>query len=231
MQAGIVALCAVVFASDGQASYPAPFWSFKKVTPNGKYVFIMLGEAERSPIGGFLEPLDAREIRLKYPESGLYPNDGSTVPLWVSQATCYNSELVLASDGVHMIFVSGRVRTPNETGLVFYAKGKSIRSYRIEELVDDWSKCKVIPSTKVVLWSEKKEFDDEKLEYSLITEDGNQLLFDVKTGAILSTRRSALWNRSVIWGIVVFVGFAGLVISFSWIRCKSRKQLEVEKQN
>src|SRR4051794_40464122 len=67
------------------ADSPAPPTSYKKLTPDQKYVFVMLSPfAPDREAGRLIEPYasDVRTIRETYPNSGLYPNDGSTTPLW-----------------------------------------------------------------------------------------------------------------------------------------------------
>jgi len=223
-------LCICAFASDGNASYPAPRWSFKKLTPNGKYIFIMIGEAERSAIGGFLEPSEAMEIRLKYPQCGLYPNDDSIVPLWTIEGMWYSHDLQLTSDGVHMIFVSQIAKASSEVGLVFYENGKIIRSYRIEELVDDWDKCEVVRNTNrntqpTVCWIEKQQLDDEKLEYLLITKEGNQFLFDVTKGTVIS-KSSVTRKNWTICATAFCAILIGLVFYIRWFNRRRRKPIQ-----
>src|SRR5579863_9000098 len=63
-----------------------PKFTYKKVSPNGEFVFVMISPLPLdSDAGSFMEKvaLEIRHIRQVYSQSGLYRNDGSTTPLWI----------------------------------------------------------------------------------------------------------------------------------------------------
>src|SRR6516162_11460738 len=76
-----------------RADKPATPATRTEIIANGKFLFVML-----CPLA--LETEQGKAIRAKYPESGLYKNDGSKEPFWT--VDWYREKVTVASDGVHM---------------------------------------------------------------------------------------------------------------------------------
>src|SRR5919201_540577 len=63
------------------------------VTKNRKFLFVMLPP-----------PYLRREFEPdKYPASGLYPNDGSTRPIWTVEWYSWGRDVDISGDGVHLV--------------------------------------------------------------------------------------------------------------------------------
>lgn len=79
-----------------------PAYSYKKLSPDGKYVFIMIPPISiEDDLLSWNEEARSRivEIRKRYARSGLYLNDNSVDPLWTFDWYAFDVEI--ASDGVH----------------------------------------------------------------------------------------------------------------------------------
>ena len=164
------------------ADSPIPLISYKQISSGGAYVFVMLGDPRHdSAVGGRA----ARKLRQTYPASGLYPNDGSTVPLWT--VDWYARQVDVASDGIHLVRRGPWAMATSDEAVSFFANGQLVRSYIINWLVDD--KSKLHRSVAHFEWQSSGQFDDARLEYTLQTVDGNSFTFEVRTGQIVSENR------------------------------------------
>ena len=180
--AAIIAVTTLHASATAFADSPAPLLSYKRVSPGGAYVFVMLGDPRHD---SWASSPASREIRQAYPASGLYPNDGSTVPLWT--VDWYAGRVDVASDGVHLVRHGPWAMATSDEALSFHANGQLLRSYVINVLVDDKSKLR--RSVSHFDWRSSGRFDDSRLEYTLETVDGNTFTFDVRTGQIVSEHR------------------------------------------
>ena len=203
----LTALITLTAGSSAFADSPARPHSYKRITPGGEYVFVMVAaKPVEADTQGWNEETAAgiREIRRTYARSGLYRNDGSAEPLWT--VDWYAHGVTVASDGVHLIrygpwAVLSRPREEPPSGaaleqeaLSFFGNGELLRTYSIGELVDDPGRLS--RSVAHFDWMAEGRFDDPLSEYTLTTLDGNRFVFDVRTGGIVSEfrgRRFPLW--------------------------------------
>jgi hypothetical protein len=162
---------------------PAPQRSYKKPSPDGRYVFVMLSPHEAE--GGEQD----RALREAYPRSGLYRNDGSNEPLWTVSWYAYPSCVEVASDGTHLVRRGNRGWLMGSEAFSLYAHGQLVRAYTVGQLVAaPWllSKGGEGPKYDWVGWT---EFDDATMSYTVRTKDGNRWVFDVRTGEVVSASR------------------------------------------
>jgi hypothetical protein len=177
-------------------------------SPDKAFVFVMLApKTGGRDMGSHLWQV--------YEQSGLYRNDGSTEPLWT--VDWYAFHTIVASDGVHLIRYGNWTSSYDKEAIAFFANGKLLRTYRINQLVD-------IPillphSVSHFDWLKSDAFDDASLEFSLTTYDGNRIVFDARTGEIISSIRPA----RLIGGPIVAVGFC--VVAWLLIRYWRRKSV------
>lgn len=153
--------------------------SFEQLSPNGKYVFVMLSKTPDQ--GGIVDTLKQR-----YPHSGLYRADNSRKPLW--RVNWYASRVHVSSDGIHLVRL-GRVLISSINGkpemtqlaISFYKNGKLTRKYSVGELTG--GAAALIKSGDGFKWHKRIAFDDssEKLDVTTIT--GQKYLFDIKSGS------------------------------------------------
>lgn len=195
------------------ADSPAPPRSYKVVAPRAKYVFVMIapGTVEDDTRRWNEETAAGiRQIRRTYTRSGLYRDDGTTVPLWTVDWYAHGVEV--ASDGVHLIRHGPWASSTDDEAISFFANGKLLRTYLIRELVDNPVMLKRTVSH--FFWREEARFDDARLEYALTTKDGNRFVFDVHTGKIVSASRparTAFVVAAVALGVAVLGVLAWLV--------------------
>jgi hypothetical protein len=216
-QGGLLTVVVIAFAvaatgSPALADEPAPPRSYKEVAPGGKYVFVMIApRTVEDDVRPWNEETAAiiREIRRVYPRSGLYRNDESAEPLWT--VDWYAHEAEVASDGVHLIRHGPWASSTDQEAISFFANGNLLRTYSIRELVDN--PLMLERTVSHFFWQEEGRFDDARLEYALTTTDGNQFVFDVRTGGIVSESRPA---RRDFWGVAVVLGAVvlGLLVWF-----------------
>ena len=87
----------------GLAEKPNPVYpvTYSTPSPDEQFLFVMLappsGDATQNPDNNE----HAKELRKKYPQSGMYRNDGSTDPLWA--VDWYDYEVFPANDGIHLV--------------------------------------------------------------------------------------------------------------------------------
>lgn len=175
--AGLVAAAALSASSPAFADTPAPMSSYKTVSPNGAYVFVMLGKA------GYRSS-DVTEWE-GYTQSGLYHNDGSKEPLWTVDWYAYKVDI--ASDGVHLVRHGGLATDVYGEAIGFYANGELLRSYRIGDVVAD--EGGLYRSVTFLHWKLDGRYVQQLGEYTLRTNDGNVTVFDVTTGQIVTQLR------------------------------------------
>jgi hypothetical protein len=186
-----------------RADSPAPPFSWTKPTADGRHVFVMRSPPYVSAPGGRWSDENKpsiRAIRLTYPQSGLYRNDGSTAPLWAVDWYAYEGNVDVASDGVHLVRRDGG-GSMESSAFSFFANGRLVRRYTIGELVDaGW---RLDRSVTRLFWSKHEAFDDAALRYVVDTADGNAFVFDVATGAILSESRQILYEFWIAAGVLI----------------------------
>jgi hypothetical protein len=179
------ALLLALISASASADQPGRKRSRTTVSPNGQYVFVMIAPlAPEEDAGYWVEKVatEIRKIREAYKVSGLYRNDGSREPLWT--VDWYASYVEVASDGVHLVRFGPWAHSPEQEALTFFASGKEIRSYTIGELVAEPDK---LPhSVSHFVWDKDIKLDDANLLYRLTTKNGEQYVFDITTGAIVS---------------------------------------------
>jgi hypothetical protein len=199
----LLALLAMVAdASSVRAEKPAFPHSYSVTTKDDRFVFVMLVPP------GMESDEGAREIELrkKYGQSGLYRNDGSTVPLWTVRG--YSRKAYPASDGVHLVCVSQFYGGGSPAGQVvgFFAHGKPTGVYSADELTSAFI---LLPSSASgTIWLRDDDFDEANLKYSVSTYDGNSFTFDVRTGAVVSSRKP--WRLVGVCLLAVLTAVAGL---------------------
>jgi hypothetical protein len=191
--------------------------SYEVRSSNGKYVFVMLAppsKEESSPFPVSLESLaDPLKLKSKYQTSGLYLNDGSTVALW--SVDWYRPNIYPDSDGVHAFSLTEQPSAANDEALAFFEKGKLVHSYKAADLVDFvW---RLPHSFSHFSWIAQSDSDEKNQKFSLTTLHGDRYVFDLRTGAIVSSRRPTRLTTGLISALALF----GLSI-FVWRRVRTR---------
>ncbi len=215
-----------VFAPNANADSVASPWSYRKGSADGKFVFVMLAptvfETESKNL-----PDEIRLIREKYKRSGLYRIDDSDAPIWTVDWYEYPSGLEIASDGTHLTrwnsspyFNRNAPASPQyeQKVLSFYANGKLLRGYSVNELIN--RPAALEHSVSHFRWLDREEFDDAKLVYTLWTKEGTCFEFDVNTGEIVDRSQSQIVSLAsssmAIW--IVPLGIL-LLCAATWVFC------------
>jgi len=211
------------------ADSEAPPFSYKQKSPGGKYVFVMIAPMSiDEDAGNWIEEkgTEIREIRRTYSESGLYRNDGSTEPLWTVDWYAFGVDI--ASDGVHLIRHGPWAWSTDQEAISFFANGKLIRTYQINQLIDD--PLRLEHTVSHFFWKKRSSFSDSRLRYTLRTIDGNQFVFDVRTGDILSKSPAPAdipWDMIVVFGtsaLAIIVWIIVWLVGRRWARARSTDQ-------
>ena len=209
----------VLGATTVLASTYVPF-TYTIESRDRRFLFVMLSPLpiledapflDYSPSGRVPSQVDrTREVRAKYPHSGLYRNDGSSTPLWTLNQ--YSPYAALSSDGVHLSSLNGYVVGGlSEEGLVFYENGEEIRRYSVGDLVG---------SIKDLSWSfdgygwlKGFSFDDGSNTLLLTLVNGERYSFDIKSGNIVRIERNP---KKFYVAVLVGSGFLLLALTV-WI--------------
>ena len=98
----------------------------------------------------------------------------------------------------------------DELALEFYENGSLLRSYRVSDLV---AAPQELPRTVSHLaWRAESEFDADKGELYLRTENDEEHLFDVTTGELIEKRRPITVPPCLLVGGIVFLGPVGATL-------------------
>lgn len=227
-----LAVVCLIVTMPAFADSPAPRSSYKEVAPGGQFVFVMIAPSTvEVDVQRWNEAkaADIREIRRVYNRSGMYRNDGSTKPLWT--VDWYAHSVDLFPDGVHLIRHGPwawlrDARTPDleVEAVSFFANGQLLRTYRVNELIDDPSRVR--KSVSHYQWQEDGLVSGE-FEYSISTLDGNRFVFDVRTGELITASRE---NRVSRWGWWLAL-CAVAVVAVVWSLWTSRSRSQGKKPN
>jgi hypothetical protein len=206
--------------------------SYTKPVAGGTFVFVMLGElaseAKQSPSA----QAEFRALRDKYPRSGLYPAD-RTDPVWTLDAAYapYDNTF-LAADGVHLVRLEGDwwverdypspfKRLPPDveqaqfdaTAVGFYANGKLVRGYPLNDLITNPLDLKHSP--RYVLWAAGGVLNEPAARFVVMTQDATRITFDFRTGEVIARDRIGL-NNPLLGRILIACGALSVGILAVW---------------
>lgn len=232
MRFALPTLVLLAVAAPALADKPKPVYpvTYSTPSPNGQFLFVMLAPPSGDPA---LDPDNtdhARELRKKYPASGMYRNDGSTAPLWA--ADWYAYFVHPADDGAHLVREDSPARTlapfiakrlPDETvreqldgpALSFLANGKVLKTYTVRELVTDVDDLPY--SVAHVLWMSDATVTRDGTRFVLTTQDAHQIVFDLATGEEVSRRKAGLGGGR-IWVVRGLMAFVALFVAAAIVR-------------
>ncbi|MFA5143871.1 MAG: hypothetical protein WC522_06895 [Candidatus Omnitrophota bacterium] len=185
-------LILILFTAGAAAVFADDARSYEQLSPNGKYVFVMLTKSPDK--GGKVDMLKTR-----YKNSGLYQTSNLRKSLWT--VNWYSRDVHIASDGIHLVRIGrSRVSAMNakpdmgQLALAFYEKGIPVRKYVIKDLASN--PAKLTKSGGLFEWYKRIAFDDasQTLEVALVT--GQTKIFDIKSGKIISTRTNTRKKES-----------------------------------
>ena len=177
----------------------------------------------------------------KYEKSGMYLNDGSTVPLWTVD---WKQRVYLPNDGKHVVR-HGRLKysaTYREEAFTFIAEGKVLKTYETKDLIafpwllphssngygfhsapldpdllNDGVLMKVDKYGKGYPLNSGAVIDNEKQTMQIETSHGDKYIFDLNTGNIISSGRPSR-NLAFALFCVLITGYAAYL--FFAVRAK-----------
>jgi len=124
----------------------------------------------------------SNDVGESYPESGLYPGDGSVVPIWT--VSWYADNVRLSKDGRYLIRFGPWASSYDDLAVAFYDNGVLLHAYAIKDLVREPEK---LPSSvSHFQWAYEMQFDKDKNILHLST-FGNEIYeLDVTTGLLMN---------------------------------------------
>ncbi len=168
----LVVICCTTIALADTPTLPPD--SYKEVVGDGKFVLVMLAEDNKNIVSSSGVP---------YRYSGLYKNDGSTMPIW--KVDWYDRGVKISPDGQYLVRFGGNLATNGDwLALSFYKNGKETKTYYVSDLI--LSSRIMPPTVSHFNWRKDVEYDSIKQQVKLTTYYFNEYVFDVKTGKIIS---------------------------------------------
>jgi len=224
------------------SAFPEPL-SYAKPSTDGKFVFVVFGnpkdEAAMSD-GAMKEKVLA--ARATYPTPGMYAADDPTKPLWESDTLYAPDENVYVPAGGEYVvrldgewwktrnYVAGqRGRLPAEkeqaqldAPAVSFLSKAGVRSYPLKEVARD--KDRLPHSPDHIIWPGGAVLNEKTGEFCLYTQDAHRVVFDARTGDILSSGEVGFGSRfaqntvmvTIALTVVMAVGWA----AYAWKRRK-----------
>lgn len=158
----------------GATAQTTPARDYTRATSDGKYLLVMLAPADSG------QPDLA--LRQKYPQTGLYPNNGSTTPIWTTDwASWYqdlpDSQLYTTPDGKYL----ARVDAAPRLALAFYIIGVEVKRYGLYELVSALA-AQPVQTTEPAAWLKKAKLDTVQNRFVVDTVSDERLEFSMTTG-------------------------------------------------
>ena len=186
----LVAEPSIAFADD-----PAPMEPYKAVV--GDNVFVMLPGGVMGPAGWRASQTLPTEAGGIYELSGLYRNDGSTIPLWT--VDWYARETYLSNDGQFLVRVDSWPGDERQLAVAFYDRGKLLRQYAAADLV---TRPADLPrSVSHLRWLATASLDSDAKAFRVTTLERQEHLFDVVSGGrVLLDRIGATTLRTASVG-------------------------------
>lgn len=191
------------------AKLPEPV-TYTKPVPGADLVFVMHGSPESEAKLSPTSQAEVRELRQKYPRSGLY-RGGSGELVWSVDGPFAPPDAVfLTSDGRHLIRIegdwwrekdfAGQKRLPDEVAqaqldapaVSFFENGTLLKQYRLRDLVTRPDKLPHSP--KYVLWVAGAVLNEDTGRFLLFVQDSTRLTFDTATGDLVTRQEAGLGN-------------------------------------
>lgn len=119
--------CLSLAARTARADQEGRILPYQIESADGRFVFVMAKHCWPRQQGAEEEPIGP------YTKSGLYKNDGSTIPLWTVD---WCGRVLLPSDGIHVIRSGPWASWGGDEAFSFYSRGRLLRTYRVGDLVD-----------------------------------------------------------------------------------------------
>jgi hypothetical protein len=215
------------------AGLRGPTHTWTLASPDGKHLLVIISELpidEDAGDGGRgkSDPEYIRSIRAKYPQSGLYLNDGSTEPLWIMrEGWGRGSEFHIAPDGQHFVVAGGEDCFYTDFFAMFYRNGQKVKFCRTSELVPFWRQG-IANLCRRPIEVRTSYFDGNALTYEVTTTEGEQFVFDITTGQLIR-HTSHLQHFLAVLLLVITVPIGGG--AWWWYRRACQRAAELTRSS
>ncbi len=188
----------VVFTSLGpvaQAKKMLAPQSFQRASADGKFVLVILASSRED---------GRRDLREKYPRSGMYADGDPGRLLWPVSWYEEGRRVSVAMNGVVIV--------RQQSYLAFYAKETLLHTHWYNRLADSTPRGSPHAWAED-LWLRETMLDDANTCLRVTMHDGNRFVFDLATASILEEARPAREQEKTLrgrrwWlGLFVLVGF------------------------
>lgn len=219
--------------SSHTSAFPEPL-SYAKPSADGRFVFVALGNPtaeDKLPEGDQKRKVLA--TRAKYPRPGMYAVDDSTKPAWETD-TRYapDDNVYVASDGSYVVRLDGewwktkdyvagqRERLPADqeqaqlaAPAVTFLSPTGVRSHALKDLVRDPDR---LPHSKDhIVWPGGAVLNEATGQFLLYTQDSHRVVFDARTGDILSRGEVGFGSRFAQNTVMVTVALT-VLLAVGW---------------
>lgn len=165
-----------------------------------------------------------KELRAKYPCSGLYRNDGSDKPIWT--VNWYAQWVFVHPDGKHLVRIGPWPRLGNpgqrlydELAIAFYRNGNELEKYAVKDLVSNPQSLPV--SKSHYEWRKDISFDEPKGILSLVTKSDESYEFKVSemspenNSSVINCNPNALYkyNQELKYTLLILAGLAPISLA------------------
>lgn len=222
--------------------------SYTKPFPDGK-IFVMLGDpAAEQRVTASKPDIAAKlkALREKFPKSGVYV-EATGEPIWQLPDTVFSpyDGTFLSDDLRHLVRIEGDWwRTKDFPGgkrpagdveaaqlaapaISFFDSGKLVKTYTLREVLT--LPEKVPHSPDHLLWFASGSLNEPTHKFLLFTQDAHRVVFDYRTGEVLSRDAVGLSNPIVVPLLVtVGVSTAGILLLYFYLVFgrRSRRQTQ-----
>jgi hypothetical protein len=224
------------------SAFPEPL-SYAKPSSCGRFVFVVFGdpaEEQKLPDGDMKRKVLA--ARATYPKPGLYAAGDPTRPLWESDGRYAPDENVYVPVGGEPVvrldgewwktryYVAGqRERLPPEVEqsqldapAVSFLSRAGVRSYPLKDVIRD--KDRLPHSPQHIVWPGGAVLNEQTGQFLLYTQDAHRVIFDARTGDVLSRGEVGFGSRFAQNTVIVTLGLTVLIAvgwaGYAWKRRK-----------
>jgi hypothetical protein len=200
-------------------SHPGTWQAF---SDDDKFVFVMISPLPMDE--DIRYPEDAEEIewiRRTYAKSGLYLNNDSNKLLWEYDGGWLVQSIIIALDGEHLILPGDWTwHKYRSNAVTFMRRGQTLRHYYDSDIIPHWILKTVLngfapPSCAAT------SFDPDQMTYTIRTNQGEEIVFDVTTGDI-SDRRSPFTTIYTL-SVGTVLALVAVPVHRWWRNCRRKR--------
>ena len=220
----LVGWAVAIYTAPVAAMLPIPALSWSSTVGDGKFVFVIVSDhtlEQELALAGAGQADNIRKIRNSYLLSGLYRNNTARELLWRVNKYYYPHDVIITSNGVNWIDPSWNCSDREEEVIHFFANGKRLRTWRVDDLVSaSWElRREHGPYKTWFRWAKEHVLDEDRGTFAVVTDEGNRLVFDIRTGEMIEGRplRTEETSGRIRVGIAIVLAMllisAGLLVA------------------